>query len=125
MLWDEIGRENLRAAHYAKEGAHWRTAVSRAYYAAFDAINFVLLPVESPPPRYRTLRHQDLQGLIRKHLTGFSVAANRELRTTISRLHKARLAADYDERLTHDSGVVVSALRDALAIFHKLGVDHG
>jgi len=125
MDWDALGRENLRASQYAKGGKHWRTSVSRAYYAAFDAINFVLLPLESPPRRYRTHRHQDLNGLIKKHLTGFSNSDNRALRVQINRLYKARLAADYDERITHDETVALSALRDSIAIFHQLEVNHG
>ena|SRR5665213_816079 len=125
MAWDEIGRANLRASHHAKVGRFWRTSVSRAYYAAFDALNHVLLPLEAPSPRYRTHRHQDLTGLVRRRLTGFSPARNRAFRATITRLYNARLAADYDERMSHDESVAQNALRDAYSIFHQLEVEHG
>jgi uncharacterized protein (UPF0332 family) len=125
MEWDAIGRENIKASHHAKSGQYWRTSISRAYYAAFDALNHVLLPLENPPPRYRTHRHQDLDGLIKRHLTGFSASKNRSLRVTVTRLYKARLAADYDERMSHDESVALAALRDAFTIFHALEVDHG
>lgn len=125
MDWDAIGRENLRASHHAKEGKHWRTSVSRAYYAVFDALNHILLPMEDPPQHYRTHRHQDLNHLVRRHLTGFSLSRNRALRIMITRIYNARLAADYDERMTHDETVAQSALRDAYAIFHQLEVELG
>lgn len=125
MSWATLGRENLKASRHAKEGQHWRTSVSRAYYAAFDALNEVLLRVENPPARYRTHLHRQIPDLIKKHLTGFLVTGNRALRTTVTRLYKARLAADYDERVTHDDLVAQNALRDAYAIFHELAVDHG
>jgi uncharacterized protein (UPF0332 family) len=122
--WDAIGRENLRAARGLKGSKHWRSSVSRAYYAAFDVLNHVLLPAEAPPAGYRTHRHQQLTGLVRRHLTRLTASRNRSLRTTITRLYNARLAADYDERMSHDETVALNALRDALAVFHCLEVAH-
>jgi uncharacterized protein (UPF0332 family) len=122
--WDSIGREDLRAAQELKSGKHWRSGVSRAYYAAFHALNHVLLPLENPPHHFRTHLHRQLSSLVRRHLTSLTVKRNQALRTTITRLYNARLSADYDERMTHDDAVALAALRDALSIFHVLEVDH-
>lgn len=124
MDWDAIGRENLRAAQSLKGSKHWRSSVSRAYYAAFGVLNHILPRAEAPPAEHRTHRHRQLTGLVRRHLDRLTVSRNRSPRTTITRLYNARLAADYDERMSHDEKVALNALRGALAVFHCLEAAH-
>jgi hypothetical protein len=63
--------------------------------------------------------------LIEEYLLQSNTTARRGLRTTISRLYKARLAADYKLTQTVDDSVTLGALRDAKSIFRILGVDDG
>ena len=121
LSWDEIGLNSRRAAQVLKDG-HARSSVSRAYYSAFYVVNERLLRHASPPAHYETHRHQQIPDLIEAHLLKRNAKARRALRTTVVRLYKARLDADYKRRPTMNQAVALDALRDAKAIFNVLGV---
>lgn len=120
MSWEDIGRNSREAAQLLKDG-HARSSVSRSYYAAFCVLNERLLEHEDPPGRFETHAHQAIPNLIEKYLLPDSAKARRALRTTVVRLYKARLDADYRLTRTVNEPVVLGALRDAKAIFSVLG----
>lgn len=99
-----------------------RSGVSRAYYAAFSVLNQRLLRHEDPPGGYETHRHRRIPELIEQYLSPRNAKARRALRTTVVRLYKARLDADYKLTRTVDDAVALNALRDAKSIFRVLGV---
>jgi uncharacterized protein (UPF0332 family) len=122
MTWTEVGR-NCRAAAQLLKEHHPRSSVSRAYYAAFSALNDRLLRHKGPPLRYETHLHQQIPDLIEAHLLKGSIKSRRALRTTIVRLYKARLEADYKLTRSIDDSVALNALRDAKSVFRVLGID--
>ncbi len=124
MNWIDVGK-NCRAAAQLLKERHPRSSVSRAYYAAFSALNDRLLAHSRPPLQYETHLHQQIPDLIEAHLMRGNSRARRALRTTVVRLYKARLDADYKLSRTVDESVALNALRDAKSIFRVLGLDNG
>ena len=123
MHWNEIGRDSLRAAR-AIQDSNARSSISRAYYAAHSVLTEALLNAGYVPPRARqTPPHMLQPALIGQFLNGKGERVVRELRVTVRRLYAARLDADYNRRVTIDSGVSLQAVRDAHAMFLMLEVN--
>jgi uncharacterized protein (UPF0332 family) len=121
MSWDDIGKNTRKAAQLLKD-AHFRSCVSRSYYAAFSVLNQRLLRHERPARLYETHSHRRLPDLIEAHLLRRNPQTRRSLRTTVVRLYAARLDADYRLSRTIDQAVALNALRDAKSVFQALGV---
>ena len=122
MEWNEIGRDNLRAARRARN-EHARTAVSRAYYAfhavltdALVAAGYELAPNRQTPP------HAAQPNLIGEHFGSKGMQFVRDLRAIYRRLYAARLDADYNRRASVDPAVSLQAIRDAHRAFLLLEV---
>lgn len=122
VTWQEIGRDNFRAARDLYDVGQYRSSASRSYYAAFSVVTHELNaagarfggPQETPT-------HQAVPKLMKQYLT----LPGRQMITSIAiirRLYAARIAADYQRRST-DGVAALDALRDAAAFFRYLGVD--
>jgi uncharacterized protein (UPF0332 family) len=120
--WSNIANGNLQAAQHLA-GDYARSCVSRAYYAAFSAVSFVLR--EHAPFRWgrETPPHQDVPELIGRHLgSTFVPDTLRELKTRLRRLRSDRIIADYRSRWTVDTESALRARRDAFFVCRALGV---
>jgi uncharacterized protein (UPF0332 family) len=90
-MWDEMARDNLKAAHALVEAGHHRACVSRSYYAALQALTFQL-PLDTVP------KHEDVSSLIDKHINFIPKWKGNRMVSQLARLRKARIRADYHLR---------------------------
>jgi uncharacterized protein (UPF0332 family) len=122
MEWNDIGRENLRAARLFQT-AQARSAVSRAYYAMHAVLTNALIASGYVPAATRqTPPHNAQPNLIGQHLAIEGQQFVRDLRAVCRRLYAARLDADYNRRVTVDAKVALQAVRDAHRAFQLLEV---
>jgi uncharacterized protein (UPF0332 family) len=94
--WHDIAKGNEEAAKVLLKGDHWRSAVSRAYFAAYSdttgrlqAQGLDLGPRSNPA-------HAALPELIEGNLAGLKDWERRDLKSRTRRLYAARCAADYE-----------------------------
>lgn len=122
--WQEIGIKNFQAAQELYDGRHYRSSVSRFYYAAFSALTVEIARRGVVFPQNReTPSHAQLPQLIVRHLTQFSETRRGNIARVTARLYRSRLDADYS--LTRvDKRSAGDALRDAAAILEYLGVSY-
>jgi uncharacterized protein (UPF0332 family) len=121
--WQAVSLDSFRAANELLRGARHRSAVSRAYYAAFSAATGYLesrgvsftAGRQSPP-------HRDLADLLGRYYQG-SPLMKRQLQTTIRRLYTLRLFADYDVKITVDDTTSRDAVRYSAGVLRGLGAE--
>ena len=121
--WDDIARDNLKAAQLLADNHHFRSCANRAYYAAFSAVSFALRS-QSPFGRGReTPAHYRLTSLIHDFFAKkLRPARLRDLKAKIRRLYNERINADYRSGLTLGESSARESRRDAHAICQELGV---
>ncbi len=85
----ELSREKLRSADYLLRSGFTSDAVSRAYYAAFNAARAVLLMLGSRARTHEGVAHEFGLRVIREGL------GDRELGRTLNLLRQAREEGDY------------------------------
>jgi len=116
MTWIEIGQDHLKAAKGLVR-THPRSAVSRAYYAAHSVLTERLEQSGwKPSPSRQTASHDHQASLVTKHLGVATVSR------LIGRLHKRRLDADYNRRITIGFDVAIQAVREASELFVHLRI---
>ena len=97
-LWMAMAREASETAQIAEAAGHLRSAASRYYYAAYQAVTALL--------HYRGVAvsegrqawsHDQTPGLITEQLTPLLKARNKreDLAQRLERLYKTRIIADY------------------------------
>jgi len=121
--WQEIGQDNFRTAQDLYEMKHYRSSVSRFYYAAFSLLTYELARsgVVFRMGR-RTPAHAELAELVMENLTQFSEARRTAITLVTLRLYRSRLDADYsDQRI--DRKAAERAMRDAGKLFRYFGVE--
>lgn len=123
--WDDIARDNLQAAGLLQQAGHYRSSISRSYYAAFSAVTLVLQrSLCSMPNGWETPQHRDVPQLIEKTLRNrLKRPRLSQLKLAIRRLYRARLEADYRSVVQLRPDVVRDARRDACYVFRMLGVN--
>jgi len=98
----------------------FRSAVSRAYYAAYAAVTARLVQsgavhrLDSANPSHRAL-----PAMVEGNLSGLADWQRRDLKSTTRRLYETRLDADYRARVEVDREVAVRSLRE-LAVTMRL-----
>jgi uncharacterized protein (UPF0332 family) len=96
MTWREMSRESLVAAKSLSQDARWRSAVSRAYYAAYSAVAGALDGLA----RYSGGRfgpsHDRLPQLVMTYLTDLRFHERAKVVKAARRLYRQRIAADYE-----------------------------
>ncbi len=106
---------NFEAALSLAKGGHNRSAVSRAYYAAFAAVHSLLLHLDATPrPEFGTWAHATLPGALRAALSGRMRDRLRADPTEYSRMlaeaYSGRQAADYNPQADVSSDFVRRSL---------------
>jgi uncharacterized protein (UPF0332 family) len=115
-LWQKMAQESFDAGELAIGQRFLRSAASRLYYAAYQAITALLLYRNlTPPEEYEAWSHEDTPGLIEDHLT--PIIRARDQRRNLSRrlraLYSLRLEADYRAQSSVETMDVDQARRDA------------
>lgn len=99
------------------EEACYRTAISRAYYAAFHGVMDYAVERENFPKKKGG---DDHTGLLR-HFKKYGTGPRRIIYIALDRLHDNRLQADYDNELTGDPRKTSeSSLIEAKKVFDAL-----
>jgi len=99
---------------------HPRSAVSRAYFAAYARVtaSLVLSGVTLPPRGNPT--HRSLAPLIENHLNGLTKQKAFKVARLVVRLQSLRVFADYGPRDTVDQSHVRQCLGHLTTVFHEL-----
>jgi uncharacterized protein (UPF0332 family) len=114
--WKEIAQANLVAAKSLAMDARWRSAVSRAYYAAYAAVAGRLEGLASYPDGRFGPSHDLLPQLVLTYLTYLGKFDRRLVASAAKRLYRQRIAADYEPPITVELEESRAALRDASLI---------
>lgn len=92
------------------DGQHWRSAISRAYYAVYARVVAGLLVCGVTMPAKGSPSHVSLPGLVLNNMTTLQRGSRARLSSAIDTLYKLRIAADYQPRAAVDqSGALESA----------------
>jgi uncharacterized protein (UPF0332 family) len=113
--WLGVATDNQTAAlRLARAGCH-RSAVSRAYYAAYAAVHGLLLHFERSPGNKGTWTHTALPGELR---TALAPVRDRlaqpppHYEDILQKAYNARRLADYNPSLTVDARTSDTAIRN-------------
>ena len=97
-LWVAMAQESPETAQLAEAAGYFRSAASRYYYAAYQAVTALLhyRGVAVPEGR-QAWGHDQTPGLISGQLTPLLKARNKreDLAQRLERLYKTRIIADY------------------------------
>ena len=113
----------MSACHESAGGGHWRSACSRAYYAAHNASHAIIchLDPEAIPPR-GNFSHGELPGRLRRTLiaSGLRMAGQQVelLRVGMRRAYRVRIQADYKPKPEVGPELFGGARRDAQRVLH-------
>ncbi len=124
--WNEMSVSAREAAQsmLSDSDNHIRSSISRSYYAAYSALagtlserHIVFPDGRNNPP------HSELATYINRNIGGLTDFDRQTLRRAIRRLWAARVDADYIPTASMDASIARDALRDAVMIMRKLGVE--
>lgn len=93
--WQDLGQDCFNAAGELRRHGRWRSAISRAYYAAYSRIVQGLIARGVTMPARGNPSHVSLPSLVVIHLVDLSHARRSSLAAAVRRLYRLRLAADY------------------------------
>jgi len=116
MTWQQISRENLVAAKSLSQDARWRSAVSRAYYAAYASVCGALEGLATYPKGRFGPSHDLLPKLVMTYVTTVSMWDRRRIATAAHRLFERRLVADYKPVQQVDGEMARACVQDASVI---------
>ncbi len=118
----DVAKDSVGAASRCLRGGHYRSAVSRAYYAMYAAVTAALLGARLTPPAGRgTWSHRGVPDLVKEHLgqqLGRGGAQN--VRRMVRATYTLRLVADYVSTRTVDKVTATRCVTDATAVIRKL-----
>lgn len=110
--WLELARDNSAAAQLLRTKGHFRSSVSRSYYAAYAGVTHLLASQVTFPAGRNNPTHESVLGHIMNSLPGLALDQRRALRKDYSVLLKARVDADYKPGLScDDRGALEARLR--------------
>ncbi len=115
-LWMRVSMGNMQAAHSLSLAPDMeRSAINRAYYAAFAAAHAICLHYgQIPRVEYRTWTHEKLPGTLFEAATnqgGIQRQHDQTLRLGLERCRQHRLIADYCPEISVDRAACKEALR--------------
>jgi len=120
--WEEIAKDDFLSAQCLGNADHWRSCVSRAYYAAFSAVTHALTGKATFRWNWETPKHNRVVRLIGQHLNDLPSRRVSELKAAMRRLYNQRIDADYKSGRTVDEATARCARRDAYTVFQCLGL---
>jgi uncharacterized protein (UPF0332 family) len=104
-----------RATGPSSQEAKLRSAISRAYYAAFCKARNHLRDNEGLP-----IPKVDVHRYVRDQFKNSPDKARKEVGENLNRMRKDRNKADYDDRITRLADVTTKAVRLADQVIHRL-----
>lgn len=111
--WRDIAMENEEAAKELLRAGRFRSAVSRAYYAAYATVTGKLVDAGAIPRTDESNpSHKALPLMVEGNLPGLSPWQRRDLKATTRRLYNTRLDADYRSRVNVDKAVAARSLAE-------------
>jgi uncharacterized protein (UPF0332 family) len=124
--WHELAQDSLAAAGELTRSGRHRSAVSRAYYAAFAAATMRLHSAGVPfPADWDGPAHRDLPRLIEMNLPRPDLGKRRKLKQLVQNLYNTRISADYKPGHSIGSVEARSAVNYAGMVLKSLEVNHG
>ena len=118
--WKELSLDNLEAAQALVAGEHWRSSVSRSYYAAYCAVSQRLAEKGVQFARgWNNPAHDQLLALIRNGLT-LPPGARHRTATALRRLRLARETADYRPGNPVGRALALASYRDAGSVLQMM-----
>jgi hypothetical protein len=124
--WREMSLDARRAAMLLSDAGHWRSSISRSYYAAYCAVAHALVS-HRPELRFkhgwRNPDHLEMPRYIRNHLAHLDRSRRWELSKNMRALRKVREDADYRPASLADETLSRSALRVSYSVLRTLGVE--
>jgi hypothetical protein len=119
--WRALAVDSYGAAIEMKKRRHWRSAVSRAYFAAYSQVSGCLreLGVAMPGGREGP-SHGSLPGLIQSNLTMLRAQDRPRLVSRLRELYRLRVLADYRPSFGMSEIEALSALDLMGDVFHWL-----
>ena len=124
--WRRTARATLETAKHLREREDYRSCVSRAYYAAYQAATFVCISHGDDvhfPPGWNNPTHEQLPDLIANN-GDFSLNARRSARKILRELRALREDSDYRMGRTVDARTVKAALLMATSLFERLEIEN-
>jgi uncharacterized protein (UPF0332 family) len=125
--WRRTARATLETAKHLREREDYRSCVSRAYYATYQAATFVCLIHGDDvhfPADWNNPTHEQLPDLIANN-GGFALNARRTARKILRELRALREDSDYRMGRTVDAKTVKAALLMATSLFERLEIEDG
>ena len=123
--WKEIASDSFSAAQAMLLKGHFRSCVSRCYYASFSAATGELVKIKTARTEFEYGRnhptHRQLAGLVRQHLPHLPHWNLSFLVSAIRRLYKARIDSDYICGATIDGTLARNMVRDSHKVLKILG----
>ena len=116
VTWDDLSRENLAAAKLLASAGLLRSAVSRAYYAAYAAVSAKLVGKTSFPAGRHGPSHDRLPKLAMNYLSSLPVYERRRVSNASWRLYQRRVDSDYKPPVVIGSNLVRESIQDAAFI---------
>lgn len=115
--WPELGEDSFLAAKSLLNSRHYRSACSRAYYAAYAMLTAEFR--KSKGVRFthgdHNPSHDQLRALVINNLapTRFSIEVRRQAKRIVSHLIRTRLVADYEPGGLANRQVALMSVRQA------------
>lgn len=117
MNWLDVARDSRKAANVLTTGEYFRSAVSRAYYAAYSKVSQELVDLGvSMPERWEGPKHGKLRPTVEANLTTLAQDKRVALSRILGRLYALRLYADYFP----STRVEVKEAREAITLMKKV-----
>lgn len=123
--WWNRAADSLEAAILLQRNGHGYSAVSRGYYAAYQAAAAILLYQKLTPPNLEDREawtHQATPTLLKTTQASFWTQNKRnDLSARLSVLYLLRVRADYKMKTDMDEAVFARALKEAAIVVRSIG----
>ena len=123
--WWNRAADSLEAAILLQKSGHGHSAVSRGYYAAYQAAPAVLLYQKLTPPSLEDREawtHQATPTLLKTTQGSFWTQNKRnDLSARLSVLYLLRVRADYKMKTDIDEAVFAKAVKEAAIVVRSIG----